>query len=529
MKELKPKNLSIDMCIIAITGATGNMGLPTLKLFLEEWANNENFEIRLLLRESKKNVHFARKLAKYKNVKIFFASVEESEKMKVFVKDANFILHLAALIPPFSDYNEKETYETNFLGTKNLVDAIEKCGGLENCHFIHIGSVAQYGNRSPHHPFGRVGDPLMPSTFDVYAASKVEAERYVVESGLKKWVVLRQTGVLYDEILLKNMSDGLMFHTPIDCPIEWVTAYDSAILLREIVRMGLSSTLEAKDRERSFYRKIYNLGGGAKMRALGFETLNAGFRLMGSRLQDAFLPLWIAKRNFHCMWFLDSNILEEMFHFQKTSFKDFFSRLGKKYWYFKLAKPFLFLIKLFLIKPLLKNKNAPAYWKEKDATRYFVFCGKNRDDESWKGMRLYGIPIEEIEHSKELKKIKEGGIATFAKRLEHGYDESKSWEDLDFQDVKMAAVFRGGEVLSSKMEKGDWYGKLEWKCHRGHIFNASPYLVLKGGHWCPTCTKAPPWSFGKLSKDIPFYAQLYYDDHEECEDEVYDERPLSSI
>ena len=30
--------------------------------------------------------------------------------------------------------------------------------------------------------------------FDYYAVSKIAAERYVIESGLKYWVSLRQTG-----------------------------------------------------------------------------------------------------------------------------------------------------------------------------------------------------------------------------------------------------------------------------------------------------------------------------------------------
>ena len=39
--------------------------------------------------------------------------------------------------------------------------------------------------------WGRVGDPIKPSMFDYYAVSKVAAERYVIESGLKYWVSLR--------------------------------------------------------------------------------------------------------------------------------------------------------------------------------------------------------------------------------------------------------------------------------------------------------------------------------------------------
>ena len=65
------------------------------------------------------------------------------------------------------------------------------------------------------------------------------------------------------------------------------------------------------------------------------------------------------------------------------------------------------------------------------------------------------------------------------------------------------------------------YSPLQWQCHNGHCFDASPYLVLKTGHWCPECCSCPPWNFGELAKHIPFYAQLWYDDHGADETESY--------
>ena len=44
------KNEVLKMCIISITGASGNMGMEVLKSFL----NEDKYELRLLLRKSKK-------------------------------------------------------------------------------------------------------------------------------------------------------------------------------------------------------------------------------------------------------------------------------------------------------------------------------------------------------------------------------------------------------------------------------------------------------------------------------------------
>ncbi len=52
----------------------------------------------------------------------------------------------------------------------------------------------------------------------------------------------------------------------------------------------------------------------------------------------------------------------------------------------------------------------------------------------------------------------------------------------------MAAKFRGGDCLSENMKKGNLSEKLKWKCgHCGAEFEASPALILLGGHWCPEC------------------------------------------
>ena len=59
-------------------------------------------------------------------------------------------------------------------------------------------------------------------------------------------------------------------------------------------------------------------------------------------------------------------------------------------------------------------------------------------------------------------------------KLDHGYDETKPESELDIEDMKQAAKFRGGECLSETMTKGDMATKLKWKCgYCGAEFEAS--------------------------------------------------------
>ena len=95
-----------------------------------------------------------------------------------------------------------------------------------------------------------------------------------------------------------------------------------------------------------------------------------------------------------------------------------------------------------------------------------------------------------------------------AERLSHGYDENKPLAELDIEDMREAAAFRGGKCLSESMVKGDLATKLEWECAFGHRFSASPALVLLGGHWCDECMPAP-WRFDEKAKLNPFLAQVW--------------------
>ncbi len=106
--------------------------------------------------------------------------------------------------------------------------------------------------------------------------------------------------------------------------------------------------------------------------------------------------------------------------------------------------------------------------------------------------------------------------------LDHGYDENKPIAELDLEDMKKAAAFRGGKCLSEQMTKGDLFTPLKWKSALGNEFTMTPNLVLRGGHWCPQ--ELPwPWDYDTEAKLNPFFAQVWYPLHDKDENNVYDE------
>lgn len=513
--------------VVFVTGASGSMGSEVLKQILE----TKKFKGLVLLRQKPANEKLAKKLEKKygTDIKVVFGDLSNADDCVKCVAESDYIIHCAAIIPPVSDHNPKQAEKANFFGTKNLVDAINNSERKNDIKLVAIATVAEYGNRDYRHPWGRVGDPLMVSAYDFYAVTKLRAERYVLDSGLPNWVSLRQSGILYDNLLKNNMSDGLMFHTCWNVPIEWVTSRDSGLMLKNLVERDSEGTLKP-----GFWNRAYNIGGGPGCRVTGFDTVDAGFKLMGGSAKDFFQPNWSAARNFHCLWYEDSHVLNDYLDFQTESFDAFWANMAKLYWYFKFgALAPKKLIRKLTIEKLLTNSNAPMYWINKNISgRINAFFGSRENWEkipaTWDNYPLLrdgqvydnNGNIAQIDYE-ELKN--ENTLHSKNLLLSHGYDESKADSELDLADMQSAAKFRGGKVLSTTMKKGDLHTKLKWQCHNGHTFESTPYTIVKAGHWCPECCAPTPWNFDELSKHIPFFAQVWYDTHDKSEANFYSE------
>jgi hypothetical protein len=72
--------------------------------------------------------------------------------------------------------------------------------------------------------------------------------------------------------------------------------------------------------------------------------------------------------------------------------------------------------------------------------------------------------------------------------------------------MRQAAAFRGGKCLAKNLNGMD--EKLRWRCTFGHDFEASPRLVLLGGHWCPDCLSSRG-DYEEEVKHNAFLAQVW--------------------
>ena len=330
----------------------------------------------------------------------------------------------------------------------------------------------------------------------------MQAERIFAESGLKHWVSLRQSGILYASIL-KNF-DPIMFHVPINGVLEWATVEDSATLLLRCCQDNVPE---------DFWRSFYNIGSGEQYRITNFEFEELLLETIGlGDPRQLFQSNWFITQNFHGQWYADSDKLEEILHFRhNVPVRKYFKYLGSQvpaYFHLAvLAKPFAKLVGHLALEPLTKTKlyGTMSWFTDQIDTRISAYFGS---EEKWK-------QIPSWSHFKIIRPSEE---PTY---LDHGYDETKPLSELDLDDMKKAAAFRGGECLSETMEKGDLFTPLKWKSARGNEFMMTPNLVLRGGHWCPE--ELPmPWDYDTEAKLNPFFAQVWYPLHDKDENNFYD-------
>ncbi len=495
---------------VLLTGASGSMGGEAFKELLR---HKDRYDVVLILRPSQENKNNFRKyeagllsppvgekgVVESKGLKIVWGDLTDPDDDLRAVSGVDYVLHPAAFIAPAADHNPVLAEKINVGGTLNIINAIKaQPNNGDRIRLVYIGSVAAPGDRLGTIHMARAGDPLKPSVYDFYAATKIAAERAVIESGLKYWVSIRQTYIAIPQAV--SLMDPIMFHQPIDTHIELVTAEDAGY--------GLVKSLECPD---DFWCRIYNMGGGPQCRVIFLDYIETMMKLLGigdyRKIMDR---NWFALRNFHCCWWEDSYVLNDYLGHWRSSLQDHYQQVvDSAPWYTKLGRiaP-KFVVKL-IMQRMVMGKDGTINWiKTHNEGRISAFFGSRK---KWAAIPPWDIAMPDFNIT--------------AIRLDHGYTEKPN-DDYTIEDMQGAAKFRGGTCLSKEFI--DMGTKLQWKCAFDHAFEASPTLVLKAGHWCPEC-EAPPWDYDKIAKKNPFFAQVYYPNHDRGEDNFYDKKCYEDI
>ena len=492
---------------ILLTGAAGGMGLESLRQMAE---NQGSYQIVALDLDNERCRERLKSFAKNGRVQTLFGDLTDAAFAEKAVRSCDLILHVAAFVSPAADYHPKKAMEVNFGGTRNLIEAVKRLDQNDTTRFVYIGTVAETGDRMPPIHWGRVGDPIKPSMFDYYAVSKIAAERYVIESGLKYWVSLRQTGIMGPA--MAKIRDAIQFHNCLDNVLAYVSDRDSGRLMCHLAAYTENGALPEE-----FWGHIYNIGGGPSCRVDTYTMYKLMYGEIGIKNIDCVIdPKVNATLNFHGQYYLDSDKLENYLHFRSDSMQYFYDAYLKE---LGAAKPFGKIICKFpggqkLMGSIIKSTFKKLLNSE-HGTKHFIDANMEDHIDAYWGSRMRWEALPEkasrMDHFTDWDKVVP---------IDHGYDETKPESELTLDDLRGAAKFRGGECLSESMKRGDWQTKQTFRCAFGHTFEASPRLILEGGHWCPECERRS-WNYGARAKVDPFFAQVWNPLHGPDEMRVY--------
>ena len=491
--------------VVGLTGVSGNMGSEALLHLLK---NDKIDKFRLFILNTDKNYKRIRKIIRKNRdrLELYFGNLKNIADVRVFVRGLDYVVNMAAVIPPLSDKYKQKAIDCNITGVKNLIKCIEE--SEKQPKFIHVSTVALYGNRTEKHPYGIVGDPLLVSPYDIYSITKLRGELMVLESNIKYFAVLRQSAMLHKYMLQDNIKDGLMFHTCFNSPLEWVTANDSGLLIANIIKKDME-----EDLTKIFWNRVFNIGAKEENRITGYDTLDDGFKLMGASTKQIFKPNFNATRNFHGMWFYDGYKLDSLFDYQNETCSDYWKYIYDTHKYYFLGRIVpKSLISKFVIQRLFKSDNSIKYWyKHNDEARIYASFGSVKEYENisddWESFSL-------LRENKNYEKIRD---INKTKLIDYGYDINKDISLIDEADIKNICKLHGGKLLD---KFNGLYTKVRFMNADGEEFIMKPYSVICG-HWYNISYKEFKWDFDRLSKKDKIYASIWYDSHQKNENKLY--------
>ncbi|MDN4473843.1 NAD-dependent epimerase/dehydratase family protein [Demequina zhanjiangensis] len=465
---------------VLLTGATGNWGRATMR----EFRHVDDLSVRVLAMPGAEEHLLLEEFADLPHLEIYKGDLTRYADIARAIQGVDVVLHVGAVVSPYADQHPALAHRVNVGSMRNLIQAVQALPDPSATAIVGVGSVAETGDRQEPHHWGRVGDPIRVSRLDEYGQTKVEAERLLVDSGLPRWVWLRQTGIMHPGLLA--VRDPIVTHVPLAGVMEWVSDEDAARLLVGIAQHEAPAAL---------WGRVFNVGGGEAWRLTNFGFQERVAAALGVRdVRRWYERNWFATRNFHGHWFSDSDLLEELVPFRRDTVDEALERAvdllptNARH----AGRVPAWLVKRFVMRPL-------AY--EPRGTMHAV---------------LHRDGAEIAAHFGSLEEwLRIGGWDSFEPpapsrtptTLDHGFDETKPAREWTHDDLAGAAAFRGGELLAGLVRVGDVTTRLPWRCGFGHEFKASARLVLAAGHWCPVCVKDTA-RYAEQAELSPFLAQL---------------------
>lgn len=305
---------------VLVTGAAGSIGLFTIKYLLSEG----KYEITAL---DLKNSGTYKNLKKYRRrVNIVYGDVTDPILMDALIKDHDYIIHLAGVMPPLADMKKDLSKIIDYKGTENIIRSITFFN--PECYLIYPSSTTIYGTNNREITV-KTKDNINDT--DYYTKTKFDTEK-LIKNRLENYTIFRLP------IILANPKNEKFIYNGINSErIEVTTNRDVAYAL-----------VKSIDYDKKLKGKTYNVGGGETCITTYKELLINILEIYGLSFNYILSKLFLDK-NYHCHVYKDSESLENILHYRNDSLASYYMRLkrsSKNRRFNKLlAKPFIWFLK----------------------------------------------------------------------------------------------------------------------------------------------------------------------------------------
>ncbi len=305
---------------VLVTGAAGSIGLFTIKYLLSEG----KYEITAL---DLKNSGSYKRLKRYRRrINIVYGDVTDPILMDALIKDHDYVIHLAGVMPPLADMKKDLSNLIDYKGTENIIRSISFFN--PDCYLIYPSTTTVYGKNNSE---VTVKNKVNVNKEEYYNNTKLETEK-LIKKELKNYTIFRLPIILTNPKYEKFIYNGLM-----DDIVEVTTNRDVAYAL-----------VKAIDYDKKLKGKIYNVGGGETCITTYRELIINVLEIYGLSFNYILSKLFLEK-NFYGHIYKDSDDLEEILHFRNDSIASYYMRLKRfsknRAIHRILAKPIVWLLK----------------------------------------------------------------------------------------------------------------------------------------------------------------------------------------
>ncbi|NJD58469.1 MAG: hypothetical protein C3F13_01370 [Anaerolineales bacterium] len=279
------------MSIVAITGGAGNLGRQVAFLLARRGDHIRIFDLPEV------DFDFT---SGQSAMEVITGDLRDQSALSRLCSGVDWVIHLAAIMPPLSEINQDLTHAVNIEGTRALLSAMQAGSKL-----VMASSVATYGVAQSE----VVGLDHPQQPIDFYGQTKVQNERDVLSSGIPA-AILRISGISVPALLELPRP---WFFTQ-DQKVEFIHLQDAALAVANCV--GNASALG----------KIWQIAGGSTWRTTGQGYSEAICRAFDTPFETATFmdtPNWPA-------WY-DTTGSQAGLSYQRHTFDDFIAELQKIY------------------------------------------------------------------------------------------------------------------------------------------------------------------------------------------------------